>query len=126
MTYDAAVRFRDGNIPVLKLRADGGAAKARSARGQNQLGPFIDEVAVAKSGVSPKTLSDESRQEADPPGQPPPPLVANAYALGFILSTREWQRLDDDERYALVKLGATPTPSHNFKAALDELLRPIR
>jgi hypothetical protein len=87
---------------------------------------FIDEVAVAKSGVSPKTLSDESRQEADPPGQPPPPLVANAYALGFILSTREWQRLDDDERYALVKLGATPTPSHNFKAALDELLRPIR
>ena len=85
---------------------------------------FVDEVAVARSGSPPRQLSDESRMEAEPPAQPPPSLIANAQAAGVALTTREWERLDDDERYALVKLGGASRPSHNFKAALEELLAP--
>jgi hypothetical protein len=83
---------------------------------------FIDEVSVARTGIPPRPLSAESRKEADPPMEPPSALVANAQALGIAFSSREWEQLDADERYALVKLGGTPRPSHNFKAALDELL----
>ncbi|MBV8054896.1 MAG: hypothetical protein JO071_06615 [Deltaproteobacteria bacterium] len=83
---------------------------------------FIDEVTVARSGLPPRPLSDESRKEAEPAAQPPPALVANASKLGVVLSAREWERLDDDERYALIKLGGLTQPSHNFKAALHELL----
>jgi len=86
---------------------------------------FVDEVAVARTGIPPRPLSDESRKEAEPPTEPPPALISNAQALGVALTGREWKRLDDDERYALVKLGGTPRPSHNFKAALDELLTPL-
>jgi hypothetical protein len=83
---------------------------------------FIHEVALARSGSAPRPLSDESRQEAEPAAAPPAPLVANASKLGVGLTTREWERLDDDERYALIKLGCGQQPSHNFKAALEELL----
>jgi len=83
---------------------------------------FIHEVAVARSGSPPRPLSDESRKEAEPAAEPPAALVANANRLGVALTTREWERLDDDERYALIKLGGVARPSHNFKAALDELL----
>ena len=30
--------------------------------------------------------------------------------------------MDDDQRYALIKLGNTEQPSHNFAAALEEFL----
>jgi hypothetical protein len=83
---------------------------------------FIHEVAVARSGFPPRPLSDESQKEAEPAAAPPAALVANANRLGVALTTREWERLDDDERYALIKLGGAARPSHNFKAALDELL----
>lgn len=86
---------------------------------------FIDEVSVARTGIPPRPLSGESMKAAEPPMEPPPALVANAHGLGIALSGREWEQLDDDERYALVKLGGTPRPSHNFKAALDELLVPV-
>jgi hypothetical protein len=86
---------------------------------------FIGEVAVARSGLPPRPLSDESRKEAEPPAEPPPPLVTNAKEFGVALTAREWDRLDDDERYALIKLGGAPRPSHNFKAALHELLAPV-
>jgi hypothetical protein len=86
---------------------------------------FIDEVTAARSGSPPRLLSDESRKEAEPQAEPPPSLVANAYAIGVALTMREWERLDDDERYALMKLGGAPRPSHNFKAALNELLAPV-
>ena len=83
---------------------------------------FIHEVAVARSGFPPRPLSDDSRKEAEPAAAPPAALVANANRLGVALTTREWERLDDDERYALIKLGGVARPSHNFKAALGELL----
>jgi hypothetical protein len=85
---------------------------------------FIDEVAMERSGYSARPLSDDSRRQAEPPAEPPASLVANANAAGVALTTREWTRLDDDERYALIKLGATAQPSHNFKAALAELVGP--
>jgi hypothetical protein len=85
---------------------------------------FIHEVAIARSGLPPRPLSDESRKEAEPPAEPPPPLVVNANALGVALTARDWEQLDDDERYALIKLGGASRPSHNFKAALHELLAP--
>ena len=83
---------------------------------------FIDEVALARSGLPPRPLADASRKEAEPATEPPAILVANADKFGFALTTRAWKRLDDDERYALIKLGGGSTPSHNFKAALEELL----
>ena len=85
---------------------------------------FLEEVSVGRTGTAPKPLSDQSRKEAEPPLEPPEALVANAQALGVAVNKRQWEQLDDDERYALVKLGSTPRPSHNFKAALDELLIP--
>ncbi len=83
---------------------------------------FIHEVTLARSGFPPNPLSDESRKAAEPAAEPLATLVANANALGIALTSREWSRLDDDERYALIKLGGTTRPSHNFKAALRELL----
>jgi hypothetical protein len=87
---------------------------------------FIHEATLARSGFPPRPLSDESRQEAEPPAEPPPLLVANANALGVTLTAREWEQLNDDERYALIKLGGVPRPSHNFSAALHELLASLK
>jgi hypothetical protein len=87
---------------------------------------FINEVAIARSGSPPRALSEEISKEAEPPAAPPPSLVTNANALGVVVTGREWNRLDDDERYALIKLGCAPRPSHNFEAALRELLAPER
>jgi len=86
------------------------------------LGSFIHEAALARSGFPPTTLSDQSRKAAESATELPATLVANANALGVALTMREWNQLDDDERYALIKLGGVARPSHNFKAALDELL----
>jgi hypothetical protein len=83
---------------------------------------FIHEATLARSGFPPTPLSDESRKAAEPATEPPATLVANANTFGVALTAREWNRLDDDERYALIKLGGTARPSHNFKVALYELL----
>lgn len=99
-------------------------APAASPEECDTLKLFIDEIATARTGIPPRPLSDESRKEAEPPMEPPRALVANAQALGIELTGRVWKQLDDDERYALVKLGGTPRPSHNFKAALAELIVP--
>jgi len=97
-------------------------APASTPEEHEALSLFLHEVALARSGSPPRPLSDESRQEAEPAVEPPAPLVANANQLGVVLTSREWQRLDEDERYALIKLGGVSRPSHNFKAALAELL----
>jgi hypothetical protein len=99
-------------------------APASTADESDALRVFIEEVALARTGSPPHPLSDEGQKQADPPTQPPPTLMANAQAAGVALGVREWERLDDDERYALVKLGGVSRPSHNFKAALSELIGP--
>jgi hypothetical protein len=83
---------------------------------------FVHEATVERSGLPPRPLSDEVRADAEPPAEPPPTLVANASAVGIAVSAQDWGRLDDDERYALIKLSGTTRPSHNFRAALRELL----
>jgi len=83
---------------------------------------FVREAAVSRSGSPPRDLPAETRRTAEPPARPPVRLVANASALGITLTPREWELLDDDERYALVKLGGSDTPSHNLAAALHEFL----
>jgi hypothetical protein len=81
---------------------------------------FIHEATLAHAGSAPKELSEEIRRGATPPGVPPPRLVAHARALGTDLTQEKWNQLDEDERYALVKLGDAERPSHNLKSALAE------
>jgi hypothetical protein len=83
---------------------------------------FLDEAVRDRSGDVPKPLSDDARSAADPPSEPPPELMTRAAQLGISLGPTQWQRLDDDERYALIKLGVGAEPSHNFGAALHEFL----
>jgi hypothetical protein len=83
---------------------------------------FIEEAIRMRGGGNPKELTEEMRRGAQPPPSPPQQLVANASALGVRLANHEWDSLDDDERYALIKLGDGVKPSHNLKAALAELV----
>ncbi len=83
---------------------------------------FVRETVRRHSGTDPKPLSAEQRAGAEPPPGPPAKLVENARAAGIALGPYEWSRLDEDQRYALVKLGATASASHNLRAALEEFL----
>ena len=83
---------------------------------------FIEEVTQARCGSQPKDLPEEVRRGARPPLSPPAQLAANARELGIELTQSAWNSLDDDERYALVKLGGEAKVSHNLKAALNEFL----
>jgi hypothetical protein len=83
---------------------------------------FIEEVTVARTGSAPKTLPDDVRASAYPPANPPDLLARNSRAAGIKLDDTAWASMDDDERYALMKLGNTEKVSHNFAAALSEFL----
>jgi hypothetical protein len=85
---------------------------------------FVREAVRRGSGSEPKSLPPESRADANPPAHPPPALVANAGALGFDLNEAAWSCLDDEERFALMKLGAGRKPSHDLRDALEEFLAP--
>jgi hypothetical protein len=95
-----------------------------SAEECDGLAVFIREAMQRRFGVEPKTLSDAQRASAEPPAAPPARVVANARAVGFDLSAAVWSRLDDDERFALMKMGDAETPSHNLAAALKEFSVP--
>jgi hypothetical protein len=99
-------------------------APSGSEEERHALRTFIQEVTIARTGSAPKDLPEDSRRSAYPPAQPPDALVRNARADGIELGDGAWAKLDDDQRYALIKLGDTDKRSHNFKAALDEFLRP--
>jgi Conserved nitrate reductase-associated protein (Nitr_red_assoc) len=81
---------------------------------------FIEEATLARAGSPPKELSEEARRGATPPPVPPPRLISHARDLGTDLTPEKWNQLDEDERYALVKLGDVERPSHNLKSALIE------
>ena len=83
---------------------------------------FLEETVRARSGAATKALSDEVKRSAEPPPKPPERLVENAQAAGIMLSQVVWDRLDADERYALIKLGGGAEQSHNFMTALRELI----
>jgi hypothetical protein len=83
---------------------------------------FVEEAVQERCGSATKPVSDELRRAAEPPAAPPKELVASAKAEGVELSQPAWDRLDADERYALIKLGGGDKHSHNFGAALHELV----
>jgi hypothetical protein len=89
---------------------------------RDALRTFIEEATLARAGSAPKMLPEDVRRSADPPERPPDVLAGNARASGVELDDTAWARLDDDQRYALIKLGDGAKPSHNFKAALEEFL----
>jgi hypothetical protein len=86
---------------------------------------FIREAMKRRFGVEPKALTDEQRASAEPPATPPTRVVSHARAVGFELSAAAWSRLDGDERFALMKMGDTETPSHNLAPALKEFAVPV-
>jgi hypothetical protein len=83
---------------------------------------FLDETVKARSGTLTKALSDEVKRSAEPPNAPPAQLIENARAARVTLNQQVWDRLDADARYALIKLGGGAEQSHNFVAALRELI----
>jgi hypothetical protein len=89
---------------------------------RDALRTFLEETVRARSGAATKALSDEVKRSAEPPVAPPQRLVENAQSVGVTLSQTVWERLDPDERYALIKLGGGAEQSHNFVSALRELI----
>ena len=66
---------------------------------------FIEETTIARCGTNPKELPAEIREAAQPPAAPPAQLVTHAAQIGTRITAESWRQLDDEERYALVKLG---------------------
>ena len=95
-------------------------APADTEEERSALRTFIEEVAIARTGSPAQVLPEEARQPAFPPPDPPLSLVQNAHACGVELDGDAWAALDDDQRYALIKLGDVKKPSHNLKPALRE------
>jgi hypothetical protein len=85
---------------------------------------FIQEITLLRSGSPPRELGEDVQRSANPPETAPQRLVQNARALGVAITQKEWERLDGDQRYALIKLGDEDKPSHNLKAALTEIVIP--
>jgi hypothetical protein len=83
---------------------------------------FVNEVTLAKCGTPPKALPPEKRQGVNPPASVPQRLVESAQKSGVALTQAAWAALDDDERYALIKLGVEKE-SHKLKAALEEFVK---
>lgn len=83
---------------------------------------FVREAVQRQSGSEAAQLNAEQRAMADPPDNPPAQVVEHARANGVALGPYEWSRLDDDERYALVKLGGNAAAKEFFPAALKEIL----
>jgi hypothetical protein len=84
---------------------------------------FISEAVERACGERPKMLADSERAIAEPPRALPAEVAAAARAEGVGLDQGAWERLDEDERYALIKLGGGAKHSHNLAAALAEFAR---
>jgi hypothetical protein len=98
-------------------------APAETDEERSALRTFIEEVAIARTGSPAQVLPDEARQSSYPPAHPPAILVQNARASGVELRPEAWAALDDDQRYALIKLGDAKKPSHNLGPALQEFFK---
>jgi hypothetical protein len=95
-------------------------APADSDEERSALRTFIEEVALVRTGSPAKILPDDARRSANPPDHPPQVLAQHARGFGFDLDDTAWAALDDDQRYALIKLGDSERPSHNLELALQE------
>ncbi len=97
-------------------------APADTEEERSALRTFIEELAISRTGSPAQVLPEEARQSAYPPAHPPLMLVQNARACGVELDGERWAALDDDQRYALIKLGDAKKASHNLEPALREFL----
>ncbi len=95
-------------------------APTDSEEEQRALRTFIEEVALARTGSPAKILPDDTRRSANPPDRPPQVLAQHARVAGVELDDKAWAALDDDQRYARIKLGDLERPSHNLELALQE------
>jgi hypothetical protein len=95
-------------------------APADSEEERSALRTFVEEVALARTGSPAKILSDDALRSANPPDHPPQMLVQHARAFDVELDDKAWAAVDDDQRYALIKLGDSEKPSHNLEVALQE------
>jgi hypothetical protein len=95
-------------------------APADTEEERSALRTFIEEVAIARTGSPAQVLPEQARQSAYPPAYPPLNLVQNARTSGVELDRDAWAALDEDQRYALIKLGDAKKPSHNLEPALRE------
>jgi hypothetical protein len=95
-------------------------APAEADEERSALRTFIEEVTIARTGSPAQVLPHDARQSAYPPAHPPLALVQHARAFGVELDDDAWAALDDDQRYALIKLGDAERPSHNLELALRE------
>ena len=84
---------------------------------------FINEAVRRVCGEEPRARAEAQRAIADPPARLPTPLAERARAAGVALDQAAWERLDADERYALIKLGGGADVSHNLAAALAEFVQ---
>jgi len=84
---------------------------------------FIAEAVERNCGEKPGTLGETQRAIADPPRILPAELAESARMAGVALDQAAWERLDADERYALIKLGGGAKHSHNLAAALAEFVQ---
>jgi hypothetical protein len=83
---------------------------------------FIAEAVERACGEKPGTLGEAQRAIADPPRTLPAELAESARMAGVALDQAAWERLDADQRYALMKLGGGAKHSHNLAAALMEFM----
>lgn len=84
---------------------------------------FINEAVRRVCGEEPRALGEAQRAVADPPAKLPAEIAERARAAGVALDQKAWERLDADERYALIKLGGGAEVSHNLAAALAEFVQ---
>jgi hypothetical protein len=84
---------------------------------------FINEAVLRVCGEEPHMLAEAQRAVADPPSKLPEEIAERARAAGVRLDQAAWERLDADERYALIKLGGGAQVSHNLAAALAEFVQ---
>jgi Conserved nitrate reductase-associated protein (Nitr_red_assoc) len=91
----------------------------------NHLSQLICQRIRENSGEEPSVLSSEQRHAAIQPSELPSRLTDNARALGIAFSPEKWISLDDDERYALMKLGGGPHTKRNFRDSAEGIFREI-
>jgi hypothetical protein len=84
---------------------------------------FINEAVRRVCGEEPRALGEAQRAVADPPAKLPAEIAERARTAGVALDQKAWERLDADERYALIKLGGGAEVSHNLAAALAEFVQ---
>jgi hypothetical protein len=87
-------------------------------------GVFVREAVERSAQGSLPSQTEPEKFAVEVPSDPPPLLVENSRAAGLELTKPLWEKLDADERYALLKLGGGEKVSHNFGPALKEFLEP--